>query len=128
MWSFSWKQTSAFKRLLEILLLALKVCTGFTTDAMWVNTKLYSVTSKPTKTVADAFRPLRAHQCYWTIEWWTSHKWSPHRNSSVFIVMCIFLMFRYIFSVFTTSSVLTIRRTSLMRSSPLSCSVALMSP
>ena len=25
--------------------------------------------------VADAFRPLRTHQCYWTFESWTSQKW-----------------------------------------------------
>ena len=27
--------------------------------------------------VADAFRPLRTHQHYWTIDWWTSQKSSP---------------------------------------------------
>ena len=32
------KQSSAFKRLLETLLLAIKMCTGFTTDVIWVNT------------------------------------------------------------------------------------------
>ena len=37
-------------------------------------------------------------------------------------------MFRYIFSAFTTSSVLAIKRTSVLWSSPLSCSVVLMSP
>ena len=31
--------------LLETLLLAIKMCTGFTTDVIWVNTKVYSVTT-----------------------------------------------------------------------------------
>ena len=35
------KQSSAFKRLLETLLLTIKMCTGFTTDALWVNRKVY---------------------------------------------------------------------------------------
>ena len=29
------QQSSAFKRLLETLLLAIKMCTGFTTDVIW---------------------------------------------------------------------------------------------
>ena len=44
------KQSSAFKRPLETPLLAIKMCTGFTTDVIWVNTKVYSATSKPTQT------------------------------------------------------------------------------
>ena len=36
------------------------------------------------------------------------------RPSSFSIAMCIFLVFRYIFSVFATSGVLAIRRSSLM--------------
>ena len=31
------------------LLLAIKMCTGFTTGVMWVNSKVYSVTSEPTQ-------------------------------------------------------------------------------
>ena len=31
--------------LLETLLLAIKICTGFTTVVIWVNTKVYSVTT-----------------------------------------------------------------------------------
>ena len=45
-----------------------------------VNTNVYSVTSDKTQSsraVADAFRSLRTHQCYWTTQWWTSQKWSP---------------------------------------------------
>ena len=42
---------SDFKRLLETLLLTIKMCTGFTTatDVTWVNTKVWSVTSEPTQ-------------------------------------------------------------------------------
>ena len=40
------EQSSAFKRLLESLLLAIKMCTGFTTDVIWVNTRVCSVTSR----------------------------------------------------------------------------------
>ena len=47
--------------------------------------------------------------------------------SSVSIVFCVLIMFRYIFSAFTTNSVLVIKRALLLWSSPLSCSVALMS-
>ena len=39
-----WKQSSAFKQLLETVLLAVKVRTGFTTDFVWVNIKVCSVT------------------------------------------------------------------------------------
>ena len=44
-----------------------------------------------------------------------------YMHNDVSIVMCILLVFRYMFSVFTTSSVLEIRRTSLLLSSPLRC-------
>ena len=42
--------------------------------------------------------------------------------------ICILIVFQYIFSAFTTISVPAIRMTSLLWSSPSSCSVALMSP
>ena len=41
--------------------------------------KVYSVTSKPSRrriAVADAFRPLRTRQCYWTSKSWTCQMWS----------------------------------------------------
>ena len=44
-----WKQSSAFKQLLEALLLVIKMCTSFTKDVIWVNTKVSSVTSEPTQ-------------------------------------------------------------------------------
>ena len=46
--------------------------------------------------------------------------------SSVSNVLCILIVFQYLFSAFTTSSALVIRRTSFLWSSPLSCSVALL--
>ena len=67
---------------------------------------------------------------------WLHHRWYMYEHngncgeelSSVSIVLCILIVFWYIFSTFTTSNVSAIRRTSLLWSSPLSCSVALMSP
>ena len=44
------KRISAFKQLLETLVVDIKICNVFTTDVIWVNTKVYSVTSKPTQT------------------------------------------------------------------------------
>ena len=34
--------------------LAIKMCTGFTTDVVWVNTKVYSVTNEPTQSSSGA--------------------------------------------------------------------------
>ena len=42
-----WKQNSAIKLLLVTLLFAIKMCTGFTINVLWMNTKLCSVTSEP---------------------------------------------------------------------------------
>ena len=81
------KQSSAFKRLLEALLLAMKMCTG-------VPKMLYG--------------HLKVELCFYRY--------------------LHFYCFRYIFSVFTRSSVLAVRRTSLIWSSSLCCSVVLMSP
>ena len=39
----------ALSLILETLLLAIEMCTGFTTYVNWVNTKVYSVTSEPTQ-------------------------------------------------------------------------------
>ena len=57
-----WKQNSAIKLLLETLLFAIKMCTGFTIDVIWVNTKVWSVKDLPVLL---------------TTEWRTSQKWSP---------------------------------------------------
>ena len=53
------KQSSTFKWLLETLLLAIKMCTGFTTDAKWLNTKVYRVTSEPTKSSCRWISPFK---------------------------------------------------------------------
>ena len=37
---------STFKQLLETLLLPIKMCNGFTTDDIWVSTKVYSATEQ----------------------------------------------------------------------------------
>ena len=37
-----WKQSSVFKQLLEALLLAIKMCTGFTTDTILRGTRVCS--------------------------------------------------------------------------------------
>ena len=52
---------------------------------------------------------------------------SIYELSSISIVLCILIVFRYIFSGFTTSTELAIRTFSLLWSSLLSCSVALLS-
>ena len=51
--------SSSFKQLLEVLRLAIKMYTGFSTDVIWVNTKVCIITSEPT--VTDAFGPLKIH-------------------------------------------------------------------
>ena len=53
------KHSSTFKWLLETLLLAIKMCTGFTTDAKWLNTKVYRVTSEPTKSSSRWISPFK---------------------------------------------------------------------
>ena len=39
----------------------MKMWTGFTTDVIWVNTRVYSVTSEPTQSSSRRFCPLRTH-------------------------------------------------------------------
>ena len=72
-----WKQSSAIKQLLGILFLAIKMYTGFTTAGICMNTMCAVSLVNHFTAVADMFRPLRTHQCYWTTEMWTSPKWSP---------------------------------------------------
>ena len=43
------QEKSVFKRFFETLLRAMKMSTGFTADIIWVDTKVYSVTSEPTQ-------------------------------------------------------------------------------
>ena len=54
-----WKQSSAFKQYLETLLVAIKMCTGFTTDVIWANTKEGSVTSDPNQSSSRRVSSLR---------------------------------------------------------------------
>ena len=77
-----WKQSSAIKQLLETLFFAIKMwtgCTGFTTDDTCMNTICAVSPANHLRAVADAFRPLRTHQRYWTTGRWTPQKWS-HSN------------------------------------------------
>ena len=53
-------------QLLETLLLAIKMCTDFTTDVIWMNTMCTVSLANHLREVADMFHPLRTHQCYRT--------------------------------------------------------------
>ena len=127
-----WKQSSAIKLLLETLFLAIKMCTDFPTDVIWINTMCAVSLGNHLRAVADAFRPLRTHQHRWfpsdtahiVFIYITSVGKSVHismaRNrvskSSLMAELCFhrfvhLIVFRHIFSAFTTSSVLAIRRT-----------------
>ena len=56
-----WKQSSDIQQLLEALLLAMKMCTGLTTDVIW----MCSVTSETSQSSnRRVFLPLRTNQCY----------------------------------------------------------------
>ena len=75
-WQWKWgKQSSATKQLLETLFLAIKMYTDFTTDVIWMNTMCAVSLLNHLRAVADAFRPSRTHQRYWTNDRWTSQKW-----------------------------------------------------
>ena len=76
-WDVKWKQIWAIKELLEILFLARKMCAGFTTDGICMNTMCAVSLANHLRAVADVFRPLKTHQHYWTTEKWTSPKQSP---------------------------------------------------
>ena len=59
-----WKQSSDIKQLLITLLLAIKMCTDFTTDVVWMNTMCAVSLVNHLRAVADVLCPLRAHQHY----------------------------------------------------------------
>ena len=59
-----WKQSSAIKQLLDTLFLAIKMCTDFPTDVIWMNTMCAVSLANHLRAVADAFRLLRTHQRY----------------------------------------------------------------
>ena len=51
------KQSSAIKKLLEILFVTVRMCTGFTTDVLWTKAICtVSLANNLRATVADAFR------------------------------------------------------------------------
>ena len=60
-WLKQWKQGSVNKQVLEILFLITKMCTGFATDVIWMNTKVSKATSKPFQSSSKKF-------CYWLID------------------------------------------------------------
>ena len=68
------------KRVLETLFLAINKCTGSTTDVIWVNTKVCSVTSEPTQSSSRRVSSLKDSSMLLTIEWWTSQKWSSSNH------------------------------------------------
>ena len=59
-----WKQSSAIKQRLENPFLAIQMCTGFTTDGIYVNTMFAVPLANHLRAVGDAFRPLRTYQRY----------------------------------------------------------------
>ena len=59
-----WKQSSAIKQLLEALFLAIKMCTDFTTNGICLSTMCAASLVNDLRAAADAFRPLKVHQCY----------------------------------------------------------------
>ena len=59
-----WKQNLGIKHLLETLFLAIKMCTDFATDVIWINTMCAVSLANHLRAVADAFCLLRTHQRY----------------------------------------------------------------
>ena len=51
------KQSSSIKQFLETLFLTIKMCTGFTTDGIFMNTMCVVSLANHLKRLADAFRP-----------------------------------------------------------------------
>ena len=65
------------KRILKTLFLAIKKCTGFTTNFIWVNTKVCSVTRERTQSSSRCVSSLKDSPVLLTTESWTSYEWSP---------------------------------------------------
>ena len=72
-----WNRAQSLKRLLKTMFLAIKKCTGCTTDVIWVNTKVWSVTSEPTQSSSRPVLSFMDLLVLLTTEWRTSQKWSP---------------------------------------------------
>ena len=74
MFIYIYKMCSTLKQLLETtLLLVIKTCAGSTTDWIWVNKKVCSVTSEPSQSSSRRVSSFRTHQRYWSSDWWISH-------------------------------------------------------
>ena len=56
------KESSANKPFSKALFLPIKMCTDLTTDVIWINTKLFSVTSKVCHNSKRSLRVLRSPQ------------------------------------------------------------------
>ena len=54
--------SSDIKQLLGTLFLAIKMCTGYTTDGIYINTMCAVSLANHLRAVADAFHPLKTHQ------------------------------------------------------------------
>ena len=59
-----WKQSPAIKQFVETLFLAIRMCTNFPTDVIWIKIVCTVSLANRFRAVADAFRPLKTHQCY----------------------------------------------------------------
>ena len=92
------------KKKKKTLFLAIKKCTGFTTDAIWVNTEVCSVTSEPTHSSSRRVSSLKDSSVLLTIEWWTSQKWSPSNLN--FCVHLYYISFKAINNMLDTKMVL----------------------
>ena len=58
------KQSSATKKLLENLFLAMQMCTDFPTNVTWMNPMCAVSLANHLRSVTDAFRHLRTQQRY----------------------------------------------------------------
>ena len=63
------KGAQPLKRFSKTLFLAIKKYTGFTTDAIWMNTKVCSVTSEPTQSGNRRASSLKDSSVLLTTEW-----------------------------------------------------------
>ena len=119
-----WKQSSVIKQLLEAMFLAIKMCTGFITDVIWM--KIMCVVCQWMKTMcvngesyqSSSRRALSFKDSSALLNIWEMKKSKVFLIASTMLVVkaenIYMIAFRYIFSVFTVSSVLPVRTTSLL--------------
>ena len=125
---------SAFKMAFKNSVPRHKKYTSFTTDVIWVNTKVFSVTSKPTQRSSTRVSSLKDSSVLQIVAHFCVHPYnicgeasallmtrsrvfkSHFKGYALFLLLCAFCLCSdfFFFSVFTTSSVLVIRRTSLL--------------